>query len=311
MKQACRNSNLNIYSIFEELYKQRPISVQPLDHDVNMKVFVAKFEGTLEDRVIKLSNDEQWKKELVLDEQKIMSALRRNNLPEVPEVEFCQNDSSYKELPFFTMRYVKPGVNVDFLINADVENAEYIWKKTGLLRAKFSQVDWTKIPNVKTPQQAAEQLLQVSNDVEEALDEISGFNNVFADLINAARELAISSDCGLGQYDRSDILTCDINGLAMIDFSGFVGAQHRLREIGITNGWIKWVFQDDSRIPKWQEQGFFDGEAITKEVREILNIHEIYSLISNIIWQNDLALYERRNSQLEFALKRLNDEMPV
>ena len=65
------------------------------------------------------------------------------------------------------------------------------------------------------------------------------------------------------------------------------------------------------RIPSWQEEGFFDGEVITPEIRQELTIYEIYSLVGNAGWLTELGFMEERDRQLAFAKQRLETEYPV
>ena len=241
-----------ITNILAQLYDQRPTSVWRLSGGSNhsgggnMHVYAASFPGNLEDRVIKLAGAEVWKQWTILEEQAVMGALRREGLTEVPTVEYSQNDLGWTTVPFLTMPHVQPGVNLATAIGPDHEEAADLWRKAGNLRARFSQIDWQCSRHTSPPRQVAEQLLRFVDSAEEAVAARPSYARVFTDLFAAIREFARSPLTYLGQTDPCEVLTCGQNGLALVDFSGFVGAHRRLRELGMINGWLRWKYDGDA-----------------------------------------------------------------
>ena len=130
-------------------------------------------------------------------------------------------------------------------------------------------------------------------------------------MLEAVKSLACAEGQSFGQKDYCEVLTSGDDGLALVDFSGFVGAHRRLREVGLINGGLRWRHGDDPRPALWHEQGFFAGQPITREMRQELTIWEIYTLVSNVGWLTQTGRLAERDSQLAFAKQRLEAERPV
>lgn len=77
------------------------------------------------------------------------------------------------------------------------------------------------------------------------------------------------------------------------------------------NGRLRFRYGGDPRLPMWQEQGFFDGESISPEMRQELTIWEIYSLVSNAGWLTDLGRDDECRQQLAFAQTQWAQEKPI
>ena len=97
----------------------------------------------------------------------------------------------------------------------------------------------------------------------------------------------------------------------MVDFSGFVGAHRRLREIGMINGRLRFQYNGDPRLPKWHEQGFFAGEAITPAMRQELTLWELYALVMDVGWLTELGHQAEAENKLAFAQQYLRQTQPV
>ncbi|NJM40402.1 MAG: phosphotransferase [Anaerolineae bacterium] len=298
-----------VAELMEHLYRHH-LSIEVLSGGVNMRVFKASFGEKLEDRVIKFAGDGDWKPWAVLDEQVVMRTLREEGISEVPEIEFTQEAVGWSSPPFLVMRCIQPGLNIETDIGPNHPDAERIWRSAGALRAKLADVDWQCTTRTLTPRQAAEQLLRFVGWDEQALDRLPEFRGVFADLLDAVKTLARAQGQSFGQKDGCEMLT-DGDSLALVDFSGFVGAHRRLRELGMINGRLRWRDQTDPRAAQWHEQGFFAGQPITSEMRQELTVWEIYSLVSNAGWLTQTGRLVERDSQLDFARQRLEIERPV
>jgi hypothetical protein len=305
-----------VVEILAQLYGRRPAVERlgggtNLSKGVNMQVYAARFGADLADRVIKLPGEGRWKPWALLDEQLVMRALRDEGIPEAPEIEYTQEDINWFAPPFLVMRRVQPGASIETAVGPDYPNAESIWRQAGALRARLSAVDWRRIPRARTPCEAAEQILRFLDGDAEALDRLPEYRGLFDGLLAAVRELALAKGEAFGQGDPAEILTCDDGGLALVDFSGFVGAHRRLREPGSINGMLRWRYPGDARVVAWHEEGFFAGEVITHEMRQELTIWEIYALVSNAGWLTALGRQDLRDRQLAFARQRLVRERPV
>jgi hypothetical protein len=196
-------------------------------------------------------------------------------------------------------------------VGPDYPNAEMAWRQAGALRRRLSAVDWQRIPRARTPREAAEQIVRFLDGDIEVLDRLLEYRGVFDALLAAVRGLALAEGDAFGQGDPAEILTCDDSGLALVDFSGFVGAHRRLRELGSINGVLRWRYAGDSRVVAWHEEGFFAGEVITHEMRQELTVWEIYALVSNAGWLTTIGRQDLRDRQLAFAHQRLEQERPV
>jgi len=97
----------------------------------------------------------------------------------------------------------------------------------------------------------------------------------------------------------------------MVDFSGFVGAHRRLREIGMINGRIRFRYNGDPRLPTWHEEGFFAGEPVTPEMRQELTLWGLYALVMDVGWLTELGRQAEAESQLAFAQQWLAQTRPV
>lgn len=300
-----------IAAIMERLYRQRPSYVERLGGGVNMHVYAASFGDTQEDRVIKLAGEGRWKPWAILDEEAAMRALREQGILEVPEIEYTQEDLGWSTIPFFTTRRIQPGVMIENQLGPDDPEAERIWRQAGALRARFGQVDWQCTTRTLTPRQAAEQILRFAAGVEKDFAQLPAYQGVFAALIAAVRKLALAQGEFFGQGDAAEVLTAGDDGLALVDFSGFVGAHRRLRELGQINGRLRWRYQGDPRVADWHEQGFFGDETITAEMRQELTIWGIYSLVSGVGWMTQVGWLTERDSQLAYARQWLQTEHPV
>ncbi len=299
-----------VVDIMERLYSRRP-RVKRLGGGVNMHVYAVSFGDETEDKVIKLAGEGGWKPWAVLDEEAVMRALRRTGISEVPEIEYTQEDLGWSTVPFFVTRRVQPGLQIETGLGPDDRDAERIWRQAGGLRARLGQVDWQCTTRTLTPRQAAEQILRFATGVEEALDQLPSYQGVFDRLLGTVKALATAQGEHFGQGDPAEILTAGDNNLALVDFSGFGGAHRRLRELGLLNGQLRWLYGGDPRIVTWHEQGFFGGEAVTAEMRQELTVWELYSLVSGVGWMTQVGWIAERDSQLAFAHAWLQATQPV
>jgi hypothetical protein len=299
-----------VIEIIERLYSQRP-KLERLSGGVNMPVYAFRFKNEAEERVIKLPGPAQWKPWALLDEQAAMRALREQGIVEVPAIECSQDDLGWTTIPFLVTRRIRPGVQIETQLGPDDPDAERIWRQAGALRARFGQVDWQCTTRTLTPRQAAEQLLRFIKSTEPTLDRLPAYRGVFTALLAAVKELALAQGEFFGQGDAAEILTCQEYGLALVDFSGFVGAHRRLREVGMINGRLRFQYNGDPRLVTWHEQGFFAGERVTPEMRQELTIWELYSLVIDAGWLTDLGRHEECERQLAFAQQYLMQAQPV
>lgn len=298
--------NSSLPALFAQLYGKPPITVTPTGDGVNMLVYAARFDGELGDKVIKMAGADDWKPWAVLDEQAVMRALRDEGLHEVPEIEKTQEDVAWRVRPFLTMRRFEPGTNIESGIGPDHPDAERIWRAAGALRARLGRVDWQCTTRSLTPRQARAQIHRFLNWDKQALDALPEWRGVFDAVLDAARAYADLSGEHFGQMDEAEILL-DGQQLALVDFSGFVGAHRRLREIGSINGRLRWRYRGDPRIPAWQEAGFFGDEPVTPEMRRELTVYELSELASGAGWLAAAGRAAERDSRLSFARSRLNE----
>ncbi len=255
MDDPFRDVNPSMHALFAKLYGQPPVTVEPIGDGVNMQVYAVHFAGGLPDKVIKMAGEGAWKPWAVLDEQAVMRALRDEGVAEVPEIERTQEDVDWSVRPFFTIKRFDPGTNIESGVGPDDPNAERIWRAAGALRAKLGRVDWQCTTRSLTPRQARAQIHRFLNWDKQALDALTEWRGVFDSLLDAARAYADLGGEHFGQMDEAEILL-DGQQLALVDFSGFVGAHRRLREIGSINGRLRWRYDGDPRIPAWQENRF-------------------------------------------------------
>ena len=240
-----------------------------------------------------------------------MRQLRSEGIVEVPEIEYTQEDLGWATLPFFVTRRIWPGIQIETQLGPNDFDAEHIWRQAGALRARLGQVDWQCTTRSLTPRQASEQLLRFIGNTEPTLERLPAYRGAFTDLLATVRELALAQGEYFGQGDASEILTCKEHGLALVDFSGFVGAHRRLRELGMINGRLRFQYDGDPRLVAWHEQGFFAGEQITTEMRQELTIWEIFSLVIDAGWLTDLGRHSECERQLSFAQQYLRQERPL
>lgn len=299
-----------VNEIVERLYNQRP-RLEGLSGGVNFPVYGFSFADSREAWVIKLAGVDQWRPWALLDEIAAMRALRSAGLVEVPEIEGTQEDLGWSTIPFFITRRIRPGVQIESHLGPDDPDAEQIWRQAGALRARFGQVDWQCTTRTLTPRQAAEQIVRFINNTMPYLDRHPVYRGVFDDLLAAVKEVAMAQGEAFGQGDAAEILTCDQQGLAMVDFSGFVGAHRRLREIGMINGRLRFQYNGDARLPTWHEQGFFAGEAITPAMRQELTLWELYALVMDVGWLTELGHQAEAENKLAFAQQYLRQTQPV
>lgn len=299
-----------VIEIVERLYNRRP-RVERLGGGVNMPVFAFQFDDEAEERVIKLAGTDRWKPWALLDEQAAMRALREAGLVEVPEIECCQDDLGWTTLPFFVIRRIRPGITIETQLGPDEPDAETIWRQAGALRTRFGQVDWQCTTRTLTPRQAAEQIVRFINNTSPYLERLPAYRTIFTDLLVAVKELALAQGEAFGQGDAAEILTCHQHGLALVDFSGFVGAHRRLRELGMINGRLRFQYDGDPRLVTWHEQGFFAGEPITPEMRQELTIWELYALVMDVGWLTELGRQAEAERQLAFAHQYLRQTHPI
>ncbi len=293
-----------VRALVAKLYGRSPVSVERIGDGVNMLVYAAQFGGELGNKVIKMAGEGDWKPWAVLDEQAVMRALRDEGVYEVPEIEKTQEDVDWRDRPFFTMRQFEPGTNIETGVGPDDPNAERIWRAAGALRAKLGRVDWQCTTRSLTPRQARAQIHRFLNWDKQALDALPDYHGVFDAVIDDARAYADLGGENFGQMDEAEILL-DGQTLALVDFSGFVGAHRRLREIGSINGRLRWRYGGDPRIPAWQEAGFFGDEPVTPEMRRELTVYELSELASGAGWLADAGRKAERDSRLTFARKGL------
>jgi len=303
-------TDATIIEIIERLYNQRP-QVERLSGGVNFPVYAFSFGDDKEARVIKLAGVDQWRPWALLDEIAAMRALRAAGVVEVPEIEGCQEDLGWSTIPFFITRRIRPGVQIETHLGPDDPDAEQIWRQAGALRARFGQVDWQCTTRTLTPRQAAEQIVRFINNTMPYLERLPAYQGVFTDLLTAVKELALAQGDSFGQGDAAEILTCHQHGLAMVDFSGFVGAHRRLREVGMINGRLRFQYNGDPRLVTWHEQGFFAGEPVTPAMRQELTIWEIYSLVMDVGWLTELGHQAEAQNKLAFAQHYLRQTRPV
>lgn len=303
-------TDATVIEIIERLYNQRP-QVERLSGGVNFPVYAFSFDDDSEERVIKLAGVDQWRPWALLDEIAAMRALRGAGMVEVPEIEGCQEDLGWSTIPFFITRRIWPGVQIETDLGPDDPDAEQIWRQAGALRARFGQVDWQCTTRTLTPRQAAEQIVRFINNTMPYLERLPAYRDVFADVLTAVKEVAMAQGDAFGQGDAAEILTCHQHGLALVDFSGFVGAHRRLREIGMINGRLRFQYNGDPRLPMWHEEGFFAGESITPEMRQELTLWEIYSLVMDVGWLTELGHHDEAHSKLAFAQHYLWQTRPV
>lgn len=299
-----------VSEIIERLYNQRP-RLERLSGGVNYPVYGVSFDDGHEERVIKLAGVDQWRPWALLDEIAAMRALREAGIIEVPAIECTQEDLGWTTIPFFVTRRIRPGVQIEPDLGPEDPDAEQIWRQAGALRARFGQVDWQCTTRTLTPRQAAEQIVRFIRNTMPYLDRHPTYRGVFDDLLAAVKEVAMAQGEAFGQGDAAEILTCDQQGLAMVDFSGFVGAHRRLREIGMINGRIRFRYGGDPRLPTWHEEGFFAGESITPEMRQELTLWEIYALVMDVGWLTELGRQAEAESQLAFAQQWLTQTRPI
>jgi hypothetical protein len=303
-------TDATVVEIIERLYNQRP-HLERLTGGVNYPVYAFSFADGREERVIKLSGVDQWRPWALLDEIAAMRALRSAGIVEVPEIECCQEDLGWTTIPFFVTRRIRPGVQIEPDLGPNDPDAEQIWRQAGALRARFGQVDWQCTTRTLTPRQAAEQILRAIKSTMPYLDRHPVYAGVFNELLATVTEVAMAQGEAFGQGDAAEILTCDQQGLGMVDFSGFVGAHRRLREIGMINGRIRFRYGGDPRLPTWHEEGFFAGEHVTPEMRQELTLWELYALVMDVGWLTELGRQAEAESQLAFAQQRLTQMRPV
>lgn len=299
-----------VIEIIEQLYGRRP-TIERLSGGVNFPVYAFSFSGETAERVIKLAGVDQWRPWALLDEIAAMRALREAGMVEVPEIEGCQEDLGWTTIPFFITRRIRPGVQIETELGPDEPDAERIWRQAGALRARFGQIDWQCTTRTLTPRQAAEQIVRFINNTSPYLDRLPAYRNVFTDLLIAVQELALAQGESFGQGDAAEILTCHQQGLALVDFSGFVGAHRRLREVGMINGRLRFQYDGDPRLVTWHEQGFFAGEQITPEMRQELTIWELYALVMDVGWLTALGRHTEAERQLAFAHQYLRQTQPI
>lgn len=303
-------TDTTILEIAERLYNRRP-HVERLSGGVNMHVYALGFGDPAQDRVIKVAGTDRWQPWAVLDEIAAMRALRGQGIHEVPEIEKTHEDLGWTTLPFLVTRHIRPGIMIENELRPDAPDAERIWRKAGALRARLGQVDWQCTTRTLTPRQAAEQIVRFVGYGRQTLAEMPDYVGVFDGLFDAVVELASAEGHHFGQGDSSEILTDGDDGLALVDFSGFVGAHRRLRELGLINGRVRFRYGGDPRVPTWHEEGFFAGEAVTPEMRQELTIWEIYSLVADAGWLTNLGRVDECRRQLEFAQARLEQAKPM
>jgi hypothetical protein len=303
-------TDATVIEIIERLYNRRP-TLERLSGGVNFPVYAVSFGDEREDRVIKLAGVDQWRPWALLDEIAAMRALRKEGIVEVPEIECCQEDLGWSTIPFFVTRRIRPGVQIETHLGPDDPDAEQIWRQAGALRARFGQVDWQCTTRTLTPRQAAEQIVRFINNTLPYLARHPIYRGVFNDLLATIKELAMRKGESFGQGDAAEILTCDQHGLALVDFSGFVGAHRRLREIGMINGRLRFQYNGDLRLVEWHEQGFFAGEHITPEIRQELILWELYALVMDVGWLTELGHHAEAEGKLAFAQQQLRQRRPV
>lgn len=299
-----------VSEIIERLYNQRP-RLERLSGGVNYPVYAVSFDDGSEDRVIKLAGVDQWRPWALLDEIAAMRALREAGIVEVPAIEGCQEDLGWTTIPFFITRRIRPGVQIEPDLGPDDPDAEQIWRQAGALRARFGQVDWQCTTRTLTPRQASEQIVRFIKNTIPYLDRHPVYAGVFDELLTTVKAVALMQGEAFGQGDAAEILTCDQQGLAMVDFSGFVGAHRRLREIGMINGRIRFRYGGDPRLPTWHEEGFFAGEHVTPEMRQELTLWGLYALVMDVGWLTELGRQAEAESQLAFAQQWLDQTHPV
>lgn len=299
-----------VIDIIERLYNRRP-SLEQLSGGVNFPVYGFSFGDETEERVIKLAGVDQWRPWALLDEIAAMRALRQEGLVEVPEIECTQEDLGWSTIPFFVTRRIRPGVQIEPDLGPDDLDAERIWRQAGALRARLGQVDWQCTTRTLTPRQAAEQIVRFINNTLPYLDRHPIYRGVFNDLLAAVKEVALAQGESFGQGDAAEILTCHQHGLALVDFSGFVGAHRRLREVGMINGRLRFQYDGDPRLPTWHQEGFFAGEHITPELRQELTIWELYALVMDVGWLTELGRHAEADSKLAFAQQYLKQTRPL
>lgn len=299
-----------VLDIIERLYQRRP-RLERLSGGVNFPVYAFSFGDETTERVIKLAGVDQWRPWALLDEIAAMRALREAGIVEVPVIEGCQEDLGWTTIPFFITRRIRPGVQIEPDLGPDDPDAEQIWRQAGALRARFGQVDWQCTTRTLTPRQASEQIVRFIKNTIPYLDRHPVYAGVFDELLTTVKEVALMQGEAFGQGDAAEILTCDQQGLAMVDFSGFVGAHRRLREIGMINGRIRFRYGGDPRLPTWHEEGFFAGEHVTPEMRQELTLWELYALVMDVGWLTELGRQAEAESQLAFAQQWLAQTRPV
>jgi Phosphotransferase enzyme family len=295
-----------IAALFARVYDRPVDAVYRIGDGVNMCVYAARLADDPVERVMKMAGDDDWKPWAVLDEQAVMNALRDEGVLEVPLIEYTQEHVAWTERPFFTMRRITPGINIENGIGPDHPDAERIWRAAGALRARLGRVDWQCTMRSLTPRQAWAQIGRFLNWDKQALDALPVYRGVFDALLDAVRALSEQGGDSFGQMDEAEILL-DGDGLALVDFSGFVGAHRRLRELGSINGRLRWRYGGDPRIPAWQEAGFFGDETITPEMRHELTLHEISELASGAGWLAQAGRSAERDSRLAYARSRLGE----
>lgn len=303
-------TDATVIEIIERLYQRQP-RLEQLRGGVNMPVFGFTFADDRAERVIKLAGAASWKPWALLDEQAAMRALREQGLVEVPEIECSQDDLGWSTIPFFVTRRIRPGVQIETHLGPDDPDAERLRRQAGTLRARFGQIDWQCTTRTLTPRQAAEQIVRFINNTRPYLERLPAYRDVFTDLLNGAQELALAQGEAFGQGDAAEILTCDQHGLALVDFSGFVGAHRRLREIGMINGRLRFRYDGDPRLVTWHEQGFFAGEPITPAMRQELTIWELYALVMDVGWLTEVGRQVEAERQLAFAHQWLRQTRPI
>lgn len=303
-------TDATVIDIIERLYNGHP-SIERLSGGVNFPVYAFHFGDETTERVIKLAGVDQWRPWALLDEIAAMRALREAGLLEVPEIEACQEDLGWTTIPFFVTRRIQPGIQIETQLGPDEPDAETIWRQAGALRARFGQVDWQCTTRTLTPRQAGEQIVRFINNTRPYLDCLPAYRTMFTDLLAAVQELALAQGNAFGQGDAAEILTCHQHGLALVDFSGFVGAHRRLRELGMINGRLRFQYDGDPRLVTWQEQGFFAGEQITPEMRQELTIWELYALVIDVGWLTTLGRQAEAERQLVFAHHYMQQTQPV
>lgn len=299
-----------VLDMIERLYKRRP-RLERLSGGVNFPVYAFSFGDESSARVIKLAGVDQWRPWALLDEIAAMRALREQGLVEVPEIECCQEDLGWSTIPFFVTRRIHPGVQIETHLGPDDPDAKHIWRQAGALRARLGQIDWQCTTRTLTPRQAAEQIIRFINHTLPYLERLPAYRDAFSALLAAVKELALAKGEAFGQGDAAEILTCHQHGLALVDFSGFVGAHRRLRELGMINGRLRFQYDGDPRLVEWHEQGFFAGEPITPEMRQELTIWELYALVMDVGWLTELGRQAEAERQLAFAHHYLNVARPL